>query len=160
MDEKKIGLFREKLRRLERELIEQLKQDNVCFGVTVSQCHILLEIGKNEEISIVELASALNLDTSTLSRSIDGLVNIGLVDRKQNPNDRRYVALSLTRQGKNLYESIETANNAYFSKIFQLIPEEKHDQVIESFLLFLEAMKKVKEENLPCGGDESTAEER
>jgi len=102
----------------------------------VSQCHILLEIGKEKEASIVELASILNLDTSTLSRSIDGLVNIGLVNRQQNTNDRRYVCVSLSQQGKNIFESIERANNSYFSKIFQLIPENKHDQILESFLLF------------------------
>jgi len=45
MDNEQLSLFREKFRHLERELIELLKEDNVCFGVTVSQCHILLEVG-------------------------------------------------------------------------------------------------------------------
>ncbi len=147
MDKEKLGLFRERLRHLERELIELLKEDNICCGITVSQCHILLEIGGKTETSIVDLASVLNLDTSTLSRSIDGLVNIGLVDRQQNPNDRRYVCVSLSKQGTKIFESIEKANNSYFSKIFQLIPENKHDQIIESFFLFFEAMKAVNEEN-------------
>lgn len=152
MKKEKISLFREKLRHLERALMEQLKQDNVCFGVTVSQCHILVEIGNKEEISIVELAAVLNLDTSTLSRGIDGLVNIGLVDRKQNPNDRRYVSLSLTPQGKNLYISIEESNNSYLAQLFQYIPENKHDQVVESFLLFSEALNRIKEGDQCCAG--------
>jgi len=160
MDSERLSLFREKLRHLERELIELLKEDNVCFGVTVSQCHILLEIGKKTETSIVDLASVLNLDTSTLSRSIDGLVSIGLVSRQQNPNDRRYVCVSLSEQGKRIFESIEKANNAYFSKIFRLIPEDKHDQIFESFLLFFEAMKAVKEENPLCEVDLKQIEER
>ncbi len=160
MDSERLNQFREKLRHLERELIELLKEDNVCFGVTVSQCHILLEIGGKTEMSIVELASVLNLDTSTLSRSIDGLVSIGLVNRQQNPSDRRYVRISLSEQGKRVYESIEKANNAYFSKIFRLIPEDKHDQIFESFLLFFEAMKTVKDEKRPCGEDPKRVEER
>jgi DNA-binding MarR family transcriptional regulator len=160
MDSERLSLFREKLRHLERELIELLKEDNVCFGVTVPQCHILLEIGEKTETSIVELASVLNLDTSTLSRSIDGLVSIGLVSRQQNPNDRRYVCVSLSEQGKRVYESIEKANNAYFSKIFRLIPEDKHDQIFESFLLFFEAMKAVKDENRLKEVDLKKIEER
>ena len=160
MDSEQLSLFREKLRHLERELIELLKEDNVCFGVTVSQCHILLEVGGKIETSIVDLASVLNLDTSTLSRSIDGLVSIGLVNRQQNPNDRRYVSISLSEQGKRIYGSIEKANNAYFSKIFRLIPEDKHDQIFESFLLFFEAMKEVKDENQCCGEDPKKIEER
>lgn len=150
MNEKKISLFREKLRYLERELLALLKEDNVCFGVSVPQCHILLELGKKTETSIVELASVLNLDTSTLSRSIDGMVNIGLVRRQPNPRDRRYVSLSLSRQGEKVYTSIEKANNAYFSQIFQMIPEDKHDQIAESFFLFFEAMKAVKDKEMSC----------
>jgi len=156
MKKKQIRLFREKLRHLERELMEQLKQDNVCFGVTVSQCHILTEIGREEEISIVELASVMNLDTSTLSRAIDGLVNIGLVDRKQNPKDRRYVSLSLTAQGMNLYASIEKSNNAYLDQLFKHIPEDKHDQVIESFLLFSDALNRIKARDLCCAEGSQT----
>lgn len=160
MDREQLNRFREKFRHLERELIELLKEDNVCFGVTVSQCHILLEIGAETEASIVELASILNLDTSTLSRSIDGLVNIGLVNRQQNPNDRRYVCVSLSEQGKKIFESIEKANNAYFSKIFRLIPEDKHNQITESFLLFFEAMKATKNECCLCETDPASVEER
>ncbi len=160
MDSEQLNRFREKFRYIERELIELLKEDNVCFGVTVSQCHILLEIGGKTETSIVELASVLNLDTSTLSRSIDGLVSIGLVNRQQNPNDRRYVCVSLSVQGKKIFESIEKANNAYFSKIFRLIPENKHDQIFESFLLFFEAMKAVKDENRLCEEDPDKIEEK
>jgi len=150
MKKENIRIFRGKLRHLERELMGQLKQDNVCFGVTISQCHILVEVGNKEEISIVELASVLNLDTSTLSRAIDGLVNIGFVARKQNPNDRRYVSLSLTHQGKNLYTSIDNSNNSYLTQLFQFIPESKHDQVIESFQLFSEALKRIKDLDLCC----------
>ncbi|MCJ7582646.1 MAG: MarR family transcriptional regulator [Candidatus Aminicenantes bacterium] len=160
MNREQLSLFREKLRHLERELIELLKEDNVCCGVSVSQCHILLEVGGKRETSIVDLASKLNLDTSTLSRSIDGLVSIGLVDRQQNPNDRRYVNISLSKQGKQVYSSIEKANNAYFSKIFRLIPEDKHDQIIKSFLLFFEAMKVVKENKCFCGEDPKKGKER
>ena len=160
MDSEQLSQFRGKLRHLERALIELLKEDNVCFGVTVSQCHILLEIGEKKEASIVELASVLNLDTSTLSRSIDGLVNIGLVIRQQNPKDRRYVSISLSEQGKKIYESIEKANNSYFSKIFQLIPEDKHNQITESFLLFFEAMKTVRSESCLCELDTQKSEER
>ncbi len=160
MDSKHLSQFREKLRHLERELIELLKEDNVCFGVTVSQCHILLEIGEKTDTSIVDLASVLNLDTSTLSRSIDGLVSIGLVRRQQNPKDRRYVCVSLSEQGKMVYKSIEKANNAYFSKIFGLIPEDKHDQIFESFMLFFEAMKAIKNESCLCEVNLKQIEER
>ena len=78
MDIKKIRLLREKLRQLERELDDRFRSDSGCCGLTLAQCHTLLEIGNKGEISLVELASRLSLDTSTLSRTINGLVILGL----------------------------------------------------------------------------------
>lgn len=150
MDTEKIRLFRKSLRHLELEISGELKKDDICFGLTLSQCNLLLEIGSNEEISIVQLASTLGLDTSTLSRSVDGMVNIGLVDRRQNPDDRRYVVLSLTKQGRGLFDTIENHYNDYFSRLFEGIPQEKHEQVVESFFLFSEAVKKIKPEDKCC----------
>lgn len=147
MDVEKIRHFRKKLRQFELEIGEVLKNDKGCCGITLPQCHTLLEIGKKEEMSIVELASALGLDTSTLSRTIDGLVGKRLVSRKLNPADRRYVSITLTNQGKTVYDSIENLYNNYFSKLFDFIPEEKQQQVVESFILFSNAIKKCKEEN-------------
>ena len=151
MDIEKIRHFRKKLRQFELEISGVLKNDRGCCGVTLPQCHILLEIGKKEEMSIVELSSALGLDTSTLSRTIDGMVRIGLVSRKLNPADRRYVSITLAQQGKAVYDSIENTYNNYFSKLFEFIPEEKQKQVVESFVLFADAVKKCKEENQGCG---------
>jgi len=59
--------FLEKLRQLEREIGWQLESDTECCGVTLTQCHIILEIGKTGESSVVDLATVLGLDTSTLS---------------------------------------------------------------------------------------------
>jgi DNA-binding MarR family transcriptional regulator len=146
MNAEMIELFRGKLRQLEREVGWSLKNDTQCCGISIAQCHALLEIGKKEEISIVELAESLGLDTSTLSRNIDNMVKAGLVERLSNPNDRRYVALSLTARGKETFNTIEEMNNNYFSQVFQLIPEEKHAQVLEVFTMLADAIKQCKDQ--------------
>jgi DNA-binding MarR family transcriptional regulator len=105
--------FREKLRQLEREIGWQLKSDTECCGITLAQCHIILEIGNNGETSVVDLANALGLDTSTLSRHINGMVNVGLVDRVLNPKDRRYVSITLTDQGRKVYRSADAGSRSF-----------------------------------------------
>ncbi len=140
MDLDLIRSFREKLRRLERTIGWQLKSDTECCGVTVAQCHIIVEIGNRGEASVVDLSSSLGLDTSTLSRHINGMVNVGLVDRVLNAKDRRYVSITLTAQGKKVYQSIEDICNTKYAKIFELIPQEKHEQVLEYFNLLVDAI--------------------
>jgi len=145
LDLEKIKLLREKLQQFEFDMSWRLKEETVSCSITVSQCQTLIQIGKKDEVSIVELASILGLDASSLSRTINSMVNIGLVSRILNPSDRRFVSITLTENGKNLFEKIENSYNSYYSKVFEFIPEEKREQVLENFIVFSDALKKCKD---------------
>ncbi|MFQ6039144.1 MAG: MarR family winged helix-turn-helix transcriptional regulator, partial [Candidatus Aminicenantales bacterium] len=125
-----------------------LKSDSECFGVTLAQCHILVEVGSHREMSIVRLARELGTDSSSLSRTVDGMVQRGLLRRERNPSDRRYLRLSLTEQGKRLFASIEAYANAYVQRLFAHIPPDKQARVIESVGLLAEAMGKCQSEDV------------
>jgi DNA-binding MarR family transcriptional regulator len=142
--------FRRKLRQIEREVQQQVKDGSTCCGVSLTQCHALMELGLVESMTIVDLAMILKLDKSTLSRTIDGLVQIGLVDRAIHPDDRRYMQIRLTEQGRKVFDAINTGCNQLYLKVFECIPPKKHEAVIESLGLFADAIGKVRE-------DESTA---
>jgi DNA-binding MarR family transcriptional regulator len=66
--------------------------------------------------------------------------NVFLGKRDIDPQDRRYVNISLTASGGKLFESIEESRNQYYLSIFNAIPQEKREQVIESLQLLLEAL--------------------
>ena len=140
--------FRHFIRILERE--SGGLDDAECCGLTLAQCHTIMELGKTGEIASIELASLMGIDPSTLSRHINGLVNLGYVNRVPNPGDRRYVTLSLTETGRQTYESLDATCNLYYDKIFALIPLEKHAQVLEGFTLFTEALMALKGQELEC----------
>ncbi|MCX6575049.1 MAG: MarR family transcriptional regulator [Candidatus Aminicenantes bacterium] len=142
MDIQKIRFLREKLRVLERQMNDPFGDDAGCCGLTLAQCHTLLEVGYKGEVSLVDLASSFGLDTSTLSRMIQSLVVLGLVSRLTNEKDRRYVTISLTEQGKKLFDEIEARFNTYFFQVVELIPLEKQDPVIECIGLFSDAVRK------------------
>ena len=148
MDTQQIRIFRKDLRRIEREIVGQLKDETTCCGVSLAQCHALLEIGKQKETTISDLADTLRLDKSTLSRTIDGLVRIGLVDRVINPDDRRFMRIALSDQGISVYDSINQTCDAFYENVFQHIPDEKHDQVIEGLGLLVDAFIRAKNETL------------
>lgn len=83
--------LREIIRILERKLgiLDDLQSS--CCGVTFAQCHAIVEIGRASEcssaqsISLNDLAEILGLDKSTMSRTINNLVNNGLVERAIDP---------------------------------------------------------------------------
>jgi len=146
----RIRRLREKLRQLERALDGCFRAEGGCCGLTLSQCHALLEVGYRGEVSLIDLAAVLGLDSSTLSRTVNGLVLIGLVNRLTNEKDRRYVAISLTGQGKKVFDEIEGIFNRTYSGVLGLIPEDKQDAVVESIALFADAVRDFNDANEGC----------
>ena len=136
--------LRELLRVLIRNLDVLEKGESSCCGVTVAQCHAIVEIGRAGEISLNALAELLVLDKSTMSRTINNLVEMELVIREMHRSDRRYVSIRLTEDGNKHFEVIEAGMKLYYENIFRSIPEDKRSQVIESLELVVRAAKENK----------------
>lgn len=137
--------YADELRELTRQLIRiagfQDKAEAACCGTTIGQCYAISELGRTEALSLNELAGLLKLDNSTMSRTINNLVDQGIVAREADPQDRRYVKMRLTDKGLDIFRSIEDSLDNYYRLIINSIPEDKHGQIIESLELLLEAMK-------------------
>jgi DNA-binding MarR family transcriptional regulator len=91
-------------------------------------------------LSLNDLADILGLDKSTMSRTINNLVNDGLVFRDLDTEDRRFVRIGLTGSGQKIFEGIEETMRLYFDKVYGSFPENKREQVIESLDLLLHAL--------------------
>jgi DNA-binding MarR family transcriptional regulator len=138
----------ENLRELIRILVRNLdvleKGDASCCGVTLTQCHAIVEIGRMEKVSLIDLAELLGLDKSTMSRTINNLVEGSLVNRDLDVENRRYVSIQLTNKGIEVFNNIEESMATYYSSIFSSIPENKRSQVLESLKLLTTAVKENK----------------
>lgn len=134
--------LREIIRIMERKLGILEKSEVACCGVTFAQCHAIVEIGRAGSISLNELAEILDLDNSTMSRTVNNLVNSDLTEREIDPKDRRYVTIGLTESGKKVFETIEKSMGIYFTSIYEALPEEKREQVLDSLKILLDAIDK------------------
>jgi DNA-binding MarR family transcriptional regulator len=151
MNQSDIKIFRKHLRKLERETGILLSSETECCSVTVAQCHLLLELEADETLGLQDLSDILSLDKSTLSRTIDGCVQKGFIERSIDTKNRRKNILTLTELGSQKCDLINSLCNDQFSRIFSHIPEDKRDSVIESVFLLSEAMAKERQEgNSSC----------
>lgn len=137
MEKGEIREFRKTLRRFERLIDSQ--QNDCCRGATLAQCHVLLEVQDLGYATTGQLAESLGLDKSTLSRTIDGLVNLGFLERLSDPRDRRTIPLSLTKSGEAICESINRLNDAYYAKVLEKIPKSRRPQVLDGFSRLVQA---------------------
>ena len=146
-----VSIMKDKLRLLERILGWEFGDQSECCGLTNSQRTVIIEVGGKGRASLVDLVQSLGLDASTLSRTINGLVNIGLVRREIKAEDRRYITLTLTPQGEETFRRIENLVDGYFRKALGTIPAAKHKGIVESLGLLADALRKMRKRGEPCG---------
>jgi MarR family transcriptional regulator, temperature-dependent positive regulator of motility len=79
-----------------RSIDELIIQDE---DLTLNQIEILSYLSQEENMTVTELACRMKVNPSYISRSIDPLINNGLIDREYSESDRRFVLLSLTESG-------------------------------------------------------------
>lgn len=139
MDLALVRNFRENIRHIERELNIQ-GNTNCCEGVTLAQCHTLLELQLQKSIGLNELSEKLYLDKSTVSRTVDSLVKKGTVNRDVPEENRRKVTLSLTQKGTGICQQINQDSDAFFWDIIQAIPAEDLEVFLRSFKTMVEKM--------------------
>lgn len=138
--------FREQFRLLVRNLglLNKNAHQISSVNLTLTQCHAMIEIGRSRNMNLKELAKTLMLDMSTTSRTVDSLVKKKVITREQSQLDRRNIEISLTNLGQELYNQTEQTMNEQYSHIFNYIPVNKQDQIIESLDLILNALEKNK----------------
>ena len=129
--------FRRCLRRFERVTNTQLR--DCCAEVSLAQCLVLLEVDEMERVTVGQLAEQLRLDNSTLSRTIDGLVRKGLLDRVRDDRDRRVVWVSLTEEGGSTCEAIHAQNDALYRGVFEKIAPSRREAVLRNFNILVRA---------------------
>lgn len=113
------------LRSLSRQLVRQLGMLNSACGelpLSPVQAHAIIELN-SQELSIKQLALALNIDKSNASRALSQLCDKGLAKSRNNPKDSRSSLCQLTPQGKRLLSKLNRQQNAMFEQILaQLSP--------------------------------------
>jgi DNA-binding MarR family transcriptional regulator len=111
------------LREIARTLLQlQRAQVACCARTTSTQCFILGEVGRNGELTPIELGRRLSLDRGWISRAVDSLVDEGLLHKQPHQSDGRSVVLSLTREGERRYAELNRILNQHAEGVLRRIP--------------------------------------
>lgn len=143
MRKEDVQAFRKLIRKYEQLASIQVKSSTTCNGVSLAQCHTLLALEENQVCSLNTLASAMNLEKSTVSRTIEGLVKIGLVSREANSENRRETLLALTKQGQVTVTEINRENNRFYKTVLMEMSDDTQLSFIQSMNDFVNAFAKV-----------------
>ena len=96
--------------RVSRELAA-VYQDR--FGISIAEWRVIVHLAGSREVSVREIRQRVDIDKSKVSRAAARLEQAGLIEKKANSSDRRLVRLSLTGNGRRMFEGIAPLALAY-----------------------------------------------
>lgn len=128
------------MRLLARKLGLLQKSEAACCGITMGQCHVLLEADSAAALTLSDLAQRLNVDKSTASRTVDGLVGAGLLQREVDDADRRCVRITVTAKGRELAERINRCLDAYYCQVVAAVAPMARPAVVQGLSALLAAV--------------------
>ena len=94
------------------------------FGISVADWRIIAILGTHYPLSAKALAQATAMDQVSVSRAIDQLTNKKLVLRRVDEADRRRVALSLSKNGLEVYNQVVPLLYAAEAMLVARLPRE------------------------------------
>ena len=107
------------------------------YGMTRAQWAVLVRLDRSEGLKQSELAEMLDLQPITLTRLLDRLAENGLIERRDDPNDRRANRLFLTPAARPLLERLSDLG----TEMMMTVLEGLDAKTLEKMLHDLELMR-------------------
>jgi DNA-binding MarR family transcriptional regulator len=89
------------------------------LGLTVPQTSALMTLLNHGPLRMGELAEREQVKTPTVTSTVDGLTQLGLVERHPDPDDRRAVLAALTDQGRGVIAEIAQRRNQHLADLME-----------------------------------------
>jgi DNA-binding MarR family transcriptional regulator len=115
---------------------------NELDDVTLPQYRALVILASRGPCTSGELAAALGVHASTVTRLVDRLLAKGLLDRAT-PTDRREVVLSVTKEAVAVLDAVTSARRTGLREVLKRLTPERRAGVLDAFEAFAEAAGEV-----------------
>lgn len=90
--------------------------------VTLPQLRVLVMVSSQGPLNLSTVARGLGVHPSNATRTCHRLVQAGLLDRQDDPNDRRNLVLTLTADGRHLVDSVMEHRREAFQRLLEGMP--------------------------------------
>jgi DNA-binding MarR family transcriptional regulator len=107
--------------------------------VSLPRFRVLVVLASRGPSALHAVADALGVNPSTATRTCDRLVADGLIDRREDPVDRRLVRLTITRRGQRLVDTVVARRRDALADILARLTPVQRQTLTEAFSAFAAA---------------------
>lgn len=107
--------------KIPRLLKENMNFDSKTSHLTVLQLQTLVFLKKKGKSQMKEISDQFSITMPTATSLLDKLIDMKLVEREEDKNDRRIVIISLTESGKKILQEAIKNRNIKMSKLLSYL---------------------------------------
>lgn len=108
------------VRRMHRELARSLQE-----GITANQFFVMKMIADRGQMTVSEVAEAVNVSLSAVTSLVDRLCKVGMIERRRSEDDRRVVWLELTEAGREMVNVCQEGRRRVMQRYLAQLEEEE-----------------------------------
>lgn len=116
--------------------------------VSPPQLRVLVMIASSGPLNLGAVARGLGVHPSNATRACDRLVAAGLLDRRDDPADRRNLQLQLTAEGRRLVDDVMDRRRQAIAAVLERMPALQRTALVPVLATFAEAAGELDEEHL------------
>ncbi len=114
-------------------------------GLSFSQITILMRLDHGGNTSVSEIGEQLGVTNAAASQAVDRMVGLGLIQRTEDPEDRRSKQLALTPKGRDLINKGIEARSRWVEGVTNALNPEQQQMIISALNLLTDAAQKTTE---------------
>lgn len=130
---KAINIISESMRESMRRYKNDTQNSKELFNLSITQLHYLHVIKERTNVTITELAEIFGVQKSTVTVTVNKLLQWGFIEKLTSKDDLRVVYVSLTEKGKEIIELEDKGYRQFAADILAML--NKEEQITFTFLL-------------------------
>ncbi|MDU2064699.1 MAG: MarR family transcriptional regulator [Sporomusaceae bacterium] len=136
---KTIGVLSQSMRQVMRKHKEESLEGKELFDLTITQLHYLYAIRERGNPTYTELAQRFNVQKSTVTVTINKLIQRGYVYKTQSTEDLRVFHLQLSDKGQKLLDIEDQGYRQFAVQITACLDDSQKEQFKELLMIIAEA---------------------
>jgi len=118
------------------------------IGISMPQLGILMQIHFHENCGISDISDRFDITNAAASQLVDKLVQNSLIQREEDPHDRRAKLLNLTEKGKEFIKQATERRYRWVEDVTQKLSAQEREQVNEALNIVTRAAQELEAEPL------------
>jgi DNA-binding MarR family transcriptional regulator len=112
-------------------------------GLSMPQFSILMQLQHHDHCGISDISERFEITPAAASQHVENLVQAGLIERTEAPEDRRARQIQLTPKGRSLIESGIRERHQWMDHLAETLDDKDGERIAAALALLTETARKL-----------------